>query len=264
MHEHKSLRKRSTPQPLVQLFLPSCLACDNMPAVLSKAVTYLRASSRANAADDGHSYQRQLDTVMSFAGRRTYAISKKGIFWDVGVSGRTPVEERDAFQRMLAFMIRWKIWVVLFEDASRLARCVVIQEMAMSLFKDYNILPISCASPESFVDDTPHAVMIRQMVAVFNTSSIRQMVAVCDALGPYGKHTHTFKDDANTNMNTYTHMHAHIDAHATMYMNAQTPSHHDRCTILSHRHAGEQLSIPFLAASWLFTPHVAALDLISY
>ena len=57
----------------------------------SPAAAYLRTSSPANGHPDGDSHDRQLRAVQWCAEKMGFSISKKHIFYDVGVSGRDVV-----------------------------------------------------------------------------------------------------------------------------------------------------------------------------
>ena len=93
-------------------------------------------------------------------------IANDAVFWDVGVAGDTPVQNRTAFSHSLQYCLDNGIKDLLFEDPSRLARCVVTQELALDFMASLDIQPIAVNSPECFLEDSLYAKMIRQMLAV--------------------------------------------------------------------------------------------------
>jgi DNA invertase Pin-like site-specific DNA recombinase len=54
--------------------------------------------------------------------------------------------------------------VVIVETANRFARDLIVQETAHKMLRNLGIELIAADSPDSFVDDTPTAVMVRQIL----------------------------------------------------------------------------------------------------
>jgi DNA invertase Pin-like site-specific DNA recombinase len=76
--------------------------------------------------------------VAAFARRAGYEIEAE--FYDAAVSGADPV------------------------DANRFARDLIVQETGHKMLRNLGIELIAADSPDSFVDDTPTAVMVRQIL----------------------------------------------------------------------------------------------------
>ena len=74
-----------------------------MAKELTKAVAYLRTSSKTNVGPDKDSDKRQLAAINAFAKRAGYEIV--GAFYDAAVSGADPVAGRPEFARMLTALL---------------------------------------------------------------------------------------------------------------------------------------------------------------
>ena len=129
---------------------------------MKSAVAYFRTSSAANVGDDKDSERRQQEAVRGYAGGKKIRIVDE--FYDAAVSGADPIDQRPAFSRMLSFCREHKIQMVLVETAGRFARDLGIQIAGHELLKAEGIDLVAVDSPEAFVDDTPTAVMVRQIL----------------------------------------------------------------------------------------------------
>ena len=96
----------------------------------TNAVAYLRTSSATNA--DGDSQLRQRAAIAAFS--KTAGFELVDEFADVAVSGADPIESRGGFARLLDRIEGNGVRVVIIEDASRLARQLVTQELAILAF----------------------------------------------------------------------------------------------------------------------------------
>ncbi|CAE7413025.1 cisA [Symbiodinium natans] len=145
---------------------------------MKKAVGYLRVSSKTNCGQGKTSLQRQEQAIRSFAKQAGLRVEKSGLFSDVGVSGTAPVEKRAGFMRMLEYAKSQNIGSILFEDASRLARCVVVQELALNLLHDMSVTAISVSNPDHFQpDESPHTKLVRQLIGAISEFHRSETVA---------------------------------------------------------------------------------------
>ena len=81
------------------------------------------------------------------------------------MSGTDPVTDRAGFGAMLAHWEENNVDVTIFEDASRLARDLMVQEIAyQSLVADGGYILISAASPGQFQQTGVTADLIRQIL----------------------------------------------------------------------------------------------------
>ena len=131
-----------------------------------KAVAYLRTSSAANVGADKDSDKRQLAAIEAYA--RAHGVEIVDVFYDAAVSGADHVHERKGFAAMLARIEGNGVRAVLVETASRFARDILVQETGHRFLKERDIELIAVDSPAAFLDDTPTAKMIRQLLGVIS------------------------------------------------------------------------------------------------
>ena len=129
---------------------------------LIEAVAYFRTSSNTNVGPDKDSEKRQRDAVTQFAKRNGYAIVDE--FYDAAVSGADPIDERRGFAAMLDRIAGNGVRVILVETASRFARDLIVQETGWRYLQGLGVTLVAADSPDSFLDDTPTAVLIRQVL----------------------------------------------------------------------------------------------------
>lgn len=126
------------------------------------AVAYYRTSSATNVGTDKDSLERQKAAVESCARALGYVLV--GEFYDAAVSGADAVDTRAGFREMMARMLSNCARTIVVENASRFARDLIVQETGYQALKAKGIELIAADSPESFVSDTPTAVLIRQIL----------------------------------------------------------------------------------------------------
>jgi DNA invertase Pin-like site-specific DNA recombinase len=137
------------------------------------AVAYYRTSSATNVGADKDSLKRQQDAVRACAASRGLEIVHE--YYDAAVSGADAVDTRPGFAEMLAYMLGNGARTIIVENASRFARDLIVQETGYAALKAKGIELIASDSPESFVTDTPTAVLIRQIlgaVAQFDKATL--------------------------------------------------------------------------------------------
>jgi DNA invertase Pin-like site-specific DNA recombinase len=127
-----------------------------------QAVAYYRTSSAANVGADRDSEKRQRAAVEGYAKAAGYEIVDT--FYDKAVSGADPIDARPGFTAMLARIAGNGVRTILVETASRFARDLIVQETAWRRLRDQRIEIVACDSPGAFLDDTPTAVFIRQVL----------------------------------------------------------------------------------------------------
>ena len=126
------------------------------------ALAYLRTSSAANVGPDKDSDRRQRDAIRAFAFRAGFEVV--GEFYDAAVSGADPVDARPGFRDMLTHIASNGVRTIIVETANRFARDLIVQETGHRMLRDLGIELIAADSPDSFVDDTPTAIMVRQIL----------------------------------------------------------------------------------------------------
>jgi DNA invertase Pin-like site-specific DNA recombinase len=126
------------------------------------AVAYYRTSSQTNVGQDKDSLERQKAAVRAAASAR--GLELVGEYYDAAVSGADPVDTRGGFASMLAYMLGNGARTIIVENASRFARDLIVQETGYAMLKARGIELIAADAPDSFLSDTPTAVLIRQIL----------------------------------------------------------------------------------------------------
>ncbi len=129
---------------------------------MTKAVAYFRTSSLTNVGEGKDSDKRQREAVTAFAASAGYEIVAE--YSDEGVKGADPVDQRPGFAAMLERLLSNGVRTIIVETASRFARDLIVQETGWRMLRDAGITLIAADSPDAFLDDTPTAVMIRQIL----------------------------------------------------------------------------------------------------
>jgi DNA invertase Pin-like site-specific DNA recombinase len=129
---------------------------------LTKAIAYFRTSSATNVGADKDTLKRQREAVSTFAKAADYEIIAE--YTDDAVKGSDPVDQRPGFADMLRHIASNGVRTIIVETASRFARDLIVQETGWRFLRDAEITLIAADSPEAFLDDTPTAVMIRQIL----------------------------------------------------------------------------------------------------
>lgn len=126
------------------------------------AVAYFRTSSATNVGTDKDSLPRQQDAVRAYAQAHGLEIVRE--FYDASVRGADPVMSRPGFAEMLAYMLGNGARTVLCESASRFSRDLAVQIAGHDLLKDKGITLVPVDAPDHFQDETPTAVMVRNIL----------------------------------------------------------------------------------------------------
>jgi DNA invertase Pin-like site-specific DNA recombinase len=80
------------------------------------------------------------------------------------VTGADPVTERPGFQAMLERLAGNGVRTILVETANRFARDLMVQEVGYTMLKGLGVSLVAVDSPQAFLDDTPTAKLIRQIL----------------------------------------------------------------------------------------------------
>jgi DNA invertase Pin-like site-specific DNA recombinase len=155
--------------------------------VTKKAFAYYRTSSATNVSknkdgdeakknglrEDKDSRVRQEVAVRAYASANDIEIV--GEFYDAAVSGADMIHVRPGFDDMLKAILSNGVRTILVETANRFARDLIVQETGYQYLKARGVDLIAVDSPGSFLDDTPTATLIRQVlgaVAQFEKSAL--------------------------------------------------------------------------------------------
>ena len=139
------------------------------------AVAYYRTSSAANVGAGKDTVRRQRDAVTAYAEAHGLEIVRE--FHDAAVSGADPIDRRPGFVELLAYVHGDGARAILVENASRFARDLAVQLAGHDLLKARGIDLVPVDAPDHFRDETPTAVMVRQIlgaVAQFEKAGLVQ------------------------------------------------------------------------------------------
>ena len=139
-----------------------------------KAVAYFRTSSASNVGEDKDSLRRQQEAVRTYAKRRGVEIVAE--YYDAAVSGGDPINERPGFGDLLGRIAGNGVGVVLVEDASRFARDLAVQLTGHEMLKRIGVDLVPVNAPDFFTDETPTAVMVRQILGAVSQFEKTQLV----------------------------------------------------------------------------------------
>jgi DNA invertase Pin-like site-specific DNA recombinase len=140
-----------------------------------KAFAYLRTSSATNVGEDKDSGRRQLHAIQAFAQRA--GIELVDTFHDEAVKGSDPIDTRPGFAAMLEALEANGTKTIVVETANRFARDLMVQEVGFAILKSRGIDLIAANSPTSFLDDTPTARLIRQVLGAISEFEKAMLVA---------------------------------------------------------------------------------------
>lgn len=133
-----------------------------MAKEIKKAVAYLRTSSAANVGVDKDSDKRQLAAIHGYAKANGFEVV--GEYYDAAVSGADPVTERKGFMEMLTRVTTNGAKTIIVESPDRFARDLAVQLAGHDMLKSLGIAMIPATAPEFFMEDTPTAVLVRQVL----------------------------------------------------------------------------------------------------
>ena len=144
-----------------------------------KVCGYYRTSSKSSSGDDKDSGKRQRHSVHTFCKTKGWDVVDD--FWDKGVSGTLDVLNRPSFVEMLSFCEDNEIDTIVFESSNRLSRDLICMETGFQYLSSIGYTLISVDSPETFVENTPTSVLIRQVlgcISQFEKSSLVEKLRV--------------------------------------------------------------------------------------
>ena len=139
------------------------------------ALAYLRTSSAANIGADKDSEKRQRAAIETFAKHAGFEIIDW--YYDEAVSGADRIEERPGFADLLERLEGNGVNTIIVETANRFARDLVVQETGFHLLRQLGYDLIAADSPNSFLENTPTADLIRQVLGAVSQFEKASLVA---------------------------------------------------------------------------------------
>lgn len=126
------------------------------------AIGYTRTSSAANLGEGKDSVPRQRQAIQAYANRAGYRI----VAWfdDPAVQGEDSIDCRPGFAAALEKIAGNGVRTIIVETANRFARDLMVQEAGYSRLRSEGIDLIAADKPDSFTDDSPTAVLVRQIL----------------------------------------------------------------------------------------------------
>lgn len=132
---------------------------------LVKAVAYLRTSSATNLGEDKDSERRQRAAIAAFARREGFGLVDE--FYDQAVSGSDPIETRPGFSALLDRIEQNGVRTVILEDASRLARDLIVQELGLLALIKRGVRVLTSTGDDLTATDDPLKKAMRQITGAF-------------------------------------------------------------------------------------------------
>jgi DNA invertase Pin-like site-specific DNA recombinase len=129
-----------------------------------KAVAYMRTSSGANVGEGKDSEPRQRAAIVGFADEAGYEIDESDFYYDKVVRGADAITDRPGFAEMLARIAANGVRVIIVESPDRFARDLLIQLTGHDHLKKLGITLIPASAPDFFTEETPTAVLVRQVL----------------------------------------------------------------------------------------------------
>jgi len=140
-----------------------------------KTVAYYRTSSATNVGPEEDSLRRQQEAVTAYA--KALKIEVVAEFYDAAISGADAVQDRPGFAELLERIAGNGVGAVLIEDASRFARDLAVQITGHDLLKRMGVDLVPVNAPDYFTDDTPTAVMVRNILGAVSQFEKANLVA---------------------------------------------------------------------------------------
>jgi DNA invertase Pin-like site-specific DNA recombinase len=153
-----------------------------MAAKKIPAFAYMRTSSATNVGPDKDSDKRQRAAIAGFAKGNGYAIVDE--YYDEAVSGSDPIGERSGFKALLQRIAANGVRTIIIESPDRFARDLAVQLAGHDYLKTLGVELIPASAPDFFTEDTPTAVLVRQVLGAISeferTSLIAKLKAARD------------------------------------------------------------------------------------
>jgi DNA invertase Pin-like site-specific DNA recombinase len=146
-----------------------------------EAVAYMRTSSAANVGEGKHSERRQRAAIAGYAGADGYEIVDG--FYDAAVRGADPVTARPGFSAMLDRIASNGVRTIIVESPDRFARDLAVQLAGHDYLKGLGVMLVPASAPDFFVEETPTAVLVRQVlgaIAQFKATTVAKLRAARD------------------------------------------------------------------------------------
>ena len=122
-------------------------------------------------------------------------------YYDESVSGADRIEERPGFTDLLKRLEGNGVNTIIVEAANRFARDLVVQETGFLMLRELGYDLIAADSPNSFLEDTPTANLIRQVLGAVSQFEKASLVAKLNGVDPQAWLTDTLARIADHKIN---------------------------------------------------------------
>jgi DNA invertase Pin-like site-specific DNA recombinase len=112
--------------------------------------------------------------VVTFAKSAGYEIVEE--FYDAALSADA-IDERPGFAAMLQRLLGNGVRTIIVETASRFAHDLIVQETGWRFLRNAGVTLVAADSPDSFLDETPTAVLVRQVLGAVAQFEKQALVA---------------------------------------------------------------------------------------
>lgn len=142
---------------------------------MTKAVAYMRTSSAANVGEGKDSEPRQRAAIEAYAAEAGFVIEPDDFFYDAKVKGADEITSRPGFAAMLDRIAGNGVRTIIVESPDRFARDLIVQLTGHDYLKKLGVVLIPASAPDYFTEETPTAVLVRQVlgaIAQFEKASL--------------------------------------------------------------------------------------------
>jgi DNA invertase Pin-like site-specific DNA recombinase len=132
----------------------------------------MRTSSSSNVGADKDSEKRQRVAIDAYTSANGMTVV--GWYYDKAVRGSDLVTTRPGFADMLAAIARNGVRIIIVESPDRFARDLAVQLAGHDHLSRLGVTLIPASAPDHFTEDTPTAVLVRQVlgaIAQFDKAS---------------------------------------------------------------------------------------------
>jgi DNA invertase Pin-like site-specific DNA recombinase len=130
---------------------------------MKTAVAYYRTSLPTNTEPNMDSMKRQQEAVYQYAASNGYEIIRE--YHEI-VEGEIDLDKRLILNEMMVFLMTGQAATLLVENPDRFARDLLVQLTSYTLLRDRGIDLIPVDADDYFLDESPTAIMIRQILGV--------------------------------------------------------------------------------------------------
>jgi DNA invertase Pin-like site-specific DNA recombinase len=127
-----------------------------------EAIGYMRTSSASNVGDGKDSEVRQRKAIEGYAKAVGYSVVEW--FYDKAVRGADAITQRPGFAAMLDRITGNGVRTIIVESPDRFARDLAVQLAGHDHLRKLGVALIPATAPDFFTEDTPTAVLVRQVL----------------------------------------------------------------------------------------------------